>query len=132
MASNRFSVAPTVTVLAGMKARLAGATKGHALLKKKADALSVKFRQILKLIVQTKEAMGRTMKDAAFALTEAKYAAGDFRYHLFALGLPKSAPAAVWSGLNIQTCNKSLRQQQQQAWRPTASAWRPLSRCWRA
>ena len=108
MASNRFSVAPTVTVLAGMKARLAGATKGHALLKKKADALSVKFRQILKLIVQTKEAMGRTMKDAAFALTEAKYAAGDFRYHLFALGLPKSALFKLRTISKQQACVNML------------------------
>lgn len=40
---NRFSVAPTVTVLAVMKARLVGAIKGHALLKKKADALTVRW-----------------------------------------------------------------------------------------
>ena len=31
----RYVVVPTVTVLAVMKARLTGATKGHALLKKK-------------------------------------------------------------------------------------------------
>lgn len=37
-------VAPTVTMLAVMKARLTGATKGHALLKKKADALTMRFR----------------------------------------------------------------------------------------
>lgn len=38
----RLPVVPTVTVLAVMKARLAGAVKGHALLKKKADALSMR------------------------------------------------------------------------------------------
>ena len=37
-------MAPTVTMLAVMKARLTGATKGHALLKKKADALTMRFR----------------------------------------------------------------------------------------
>jgi hypothetical protein len=39
-------VVPTVTVLAVMKARLIGATKGHSLLKKKADALNMRFRQV--------------------------------------------------------------------------------------
>lgn len=42
----RYTVAPTVTVLAIMKARLLAATKGHALLKKKADALNMRFRQV--------------------------------------------------------------------------------------
>ena len=79
-AQNRYVVVPTVTVLAVMKARLTGAVKGHALLKKKADALTVRFRQILKKIVQTKQEMGKTMRQSAFALTEAKYAAGDFKY----------------------------------------------------
>jgi V-type H+-transporting ATPase subunit D len=33
-----------LAVLGVMKARLIGATKGHALLKKKADALTMRFR----------------------------------------------------------------------------------------
>jgi V-type H+-transporting ATPase subunit D len=35
-----------------MKAKLAGAAKGHNLLKKKADALQIKFRAILQKIVE--------------------------------------------------------------------------------
>lgn len=35
-----------------MKARLAGAQKGHGLLKKKADALQMRFRQILGKIIE--------------------------------------------------------------------------------
>lgn len=35
-----------------MKARLAGAQKGHGLLKKKADALQMRFRQILSKIIE--------------------------------------------------------------------------------
>jgi len=35
-----------------MKLRLKGAQKGHSLLKKKADALTVRFRQILKKIIE--------------------------------------------------------------------------------
>jgi hypothetical protein len=53
--TNRYQVPPTVTVLTMMKARLVGATKGHALLKKKADALTVRYRQILKEIVEAKQ-----------------------------------------------------------------------------
>lgn len=73
-------MAPTVTVLAVIKARLQGATKGHALLKKKADALSMRFRQILKKIVQNKEQMGTVMKASFFALAQARYASGDFKH----------------------------------------------------
>lgn len=35
-----------------MKSRLAGATKGHGLLKKKADALQMRFRLILGKIIE--------------------------------------------------------------------------------
>lgn len=73
----RLNVVPTVTVLGVVKARLVGATRGHALLKKKSDALTVQFRQILKKIVSTKESMGDKMKASSFALTEAKYVAGE-------------------------------------------------------
>ena len=76
-----------------MKARLKGAQKGHSLLKKKADALQLRFRLILKKIVevliasfdrffpiihsmfwlQTKSLMGDVMKEASFSLAEAKF-----------------------------------------------------------
>jgi len=76
----RLVCVPTVTVLAVMKARLTGATKGHALLKKKADALNMRFRQILKKIVQAKEEMGTLMKDSFFSLAQARYSTGEFKY----------------------------------------------------
>ncbi|CAH1414251.1 unnamed protein product [Lactuca virosa] len=80
--SQRLNVVPTVTMLAVVKARLTGATRGHALLKKKSDALTVQFRQILKKIVNTKESMGTVMKSSSFALTEAKYVAGENIKHI--------------------------------------------------
>jgi len=61
-----------------MKSRLKGAQKGHSLLKKKADALQMRFRLILKKIIDTKTLMGDVMKEAAFSLAEAKFATGDF------------------------------------------------------
>lgn len=80
--SQRLNVVPTVTMLAVVKARLTGATRGHALLKKKSDALTVQFRQILKKIVSTKESMGTVMKSSSFALTEAKYVGGENIKHV--------------------------------------------------
>ena len=38
-----------------IKARLAGAQKGHGLLKKKADALQVRFRMILGKIIEVSD-----------------------------------------------------------------------------
>ncbi|XP_050520647.1 V-type proton ATPase subunit D [Daktulosphaira vitifoliae] len=61
-----------------MKGRLKGAQKGHSLLKKKADALQMRFRLILSKIIQTKTLMGEVMKEAAFSLAEAKFTTGDF------------------------------------------------------
>eukprot|EP00879_Flechtneria_rotunda_P027192 GHRR01029071.1.p2 GENE.GHRR01029071.1~~GHRR01029071.1.p2 ORF type:complete len:268 (+),score=106.48 GHRR01029071.1:445-1248(+) len=79
--TNRYTVPPTVTVLTVMKARLVGATKGHALLKKKADALTMRYRQLLKEIVEAKNGMGDAMKGSFFSLAEAKYAGGDSIKH---------------------------------------------------
>uniref|UniRef100_A0A2K5HBD4 V-type proton ATPase subunit D n=1 Tax=Colobus angolensis palliatus TaxID=336983 RepID=A0A2K5HBD4_COLAP len=61
-----------------MKARLKGAQTGRNLLKKKSDALTLRFRQILKKIIETKMLMGEVMREAAFSLAEAKFTAGDF------------------------------------------------------
>ncbi|KAF0897657.1 hypothetical protein E2562_000375 [Oryza meyeriana var. granulata] len=78
----RLSVVPTVTTLGMVKARLTGATRGHALLKKKSDALTVKFRAILRLIVAAKDSMGDAMRAASLSLAEALYAAGDPLRHV--------------------------------------------------
>ncbi|CAL5010406.1 unnamed protein product [Urochloa decumbens] len=72
----RLNVVPTVTTLGVVKARLAGASRGHALLKKKSDALTAQFRAILKRIVSAKAAMGDAMRAASLSLAEALYAAG--------------------------------------------------------
>lgn len=61
-----------------MKARLKGAQTGRNLLKKKADALTIRFRQIVKRIVDTKTLMGTVMREAALSLAEAKFTMGDF------------------------------------------------------
>lgn len=80
-AGNRYTVVPTITVLTAMKLRLIGATKGHALLKKKADALTLRYRQILKEIIEAKEGLGDSMKSSFFSWTEALYAAGESIKH---------------------------------------------------
>jgi len=78
----RLNVVPTVTTLGVVKARLAGATRGHALLKKKSDALTVQFRAILKRIVPAKDAMGDAMRAASLSLAEALYVAGEPLRHV--------------------------------------------------
>jgi len=75
---DRIAIFPSRGAQTFMKGRLKGAQKGHSLLKKKADALQMRFRTILKKIVETKQTMGEVMKEAAFSLAEAKFACGDF------------------------------------------------------
>ncbi|KAK9531382.1 hypothetical protein VZT92_010809 [Zoarces viviparus] len=74
----RLDVFPSRMVQTIMKARLKGAQTGRNLLKKKSDALCMRFRQILRKIIETKTKMGEVMREAAFSLAEAKFAAGDF------------------------------------------------------
>eukprot|EP01133_Synstelium_polycarpum_P000443 gene443-529_t len=68
----------TPVALTLMKMKLKGAITGHSLLKKKSDALTIRFRKILANIVENKQLMGATMREASFSLAAAKYAAGDF------------------------------------------------------
>ncbi|GMI26227.1 hypothetical protein TeGR_g10233 [Tetraparma gracilis] len=58
------------------KGKKKAAEGGHRLLKKKADALKVKFRDYAKAIAATKGSMAADSKDAFFSLTQAEYAAG--------------------------------------------------------
>lgn len=75
---DRFPVFPSRMAQTIMKARLKGAQTGRNLLKKKADALTIRFRQILKRIIETKTLMGEVMREAALSLAEAKFTMGDF------------------------------------------------------
>jgi len=69
------NVFPTRMTLTIMKAKLKGAVRGHSLLKKKSDALTLRFRSILSKIQECKESMGTNMKSASFSLAKAKWAA---------------------------------------------------------
>ncbi|KAF7259414.1 hypothetical protein EG68_02800 [Paragonimus skrjabini miyazakii] len=80
---DRINVFPSRMALAAMKGRMNGAQKGHRLLKKKADALTLRFRAILKKIIEVlcrcfhipkaKQMMGEVMKEAMFSLASVKF-----------------------------------------------------------
>lgn len=73
----REAVFPTRMTLNVTKQRLKGAQTGHSLLKRKADALTKRFRAITGKIDAAKRKMGRVMQLAAFSLAEVQYATGD-------------------------------------------------------
>jgi V-type H+-transporting ATPase subunit D len=60
--------------LNNVKVRQKSAQKGHSLLKRKSDALTARFRQILTKIHAAKMAMGQLMKSGALALAELNFA----------------------------------------------------------
>jgi V-type H+-transporting ATPase subunit D len=78
MAQNRLPVFPTRMNLTAIKTRLKGASTGHDLLKKKSDALTLKFRTITRQLRDKKSTLGEQFKTASFSLAAAKYTAGDF------------------------------------------------------
>lgn len=75
--NDRLNVFATRMVLTAVKGRTKGAVKGHQLLKRKADALTVRFRAMASEIRDAKVNAGRELRTAQFSLMEAKYAAGD-------------------------------------------------------
>lgn len=72
-------VPPTRMNLGVFKLKQLAAKKGYDLLKSKADALKVRFRDICKVIYDTKVGMADQSSNAFFSLTQAEYAAGNFR-----------------------------------------------------
>jgi len=76
--SDRLNVFPSRMVLTGIKERKAAAETGWDLLKFKSDAIKMNLNTILKKILDTKRRVGASVKDSAFAHTEAVWAAGDF------------------------------------------------------
>eukprot|EP01121_Diplochlamys_sp_Union-15-3_P000317 TRINITY_DN102_c0_g1_i1.p1 TRINITY_DN102_c0_g1~~TRINITY_DN102_c0_g1_i1.p1 ORF type:complete len:251 (-),score=56.43 TRINITY_DN102_c0_g1_i1:68-820(-) len=91
MGSNdRLPMFPTRMGLQSLKQKIVAATKGGQLLKKKADALTLRFRAILQKIKERKEQMGPLMKDATFSLSSARIVAGENFTHMIIEGVEKS------------------------------------------
>ncbi|CAK9779648.1 hypothetical protein CC85DRAFT_298331 [Cutaneotrichosporon oleaginosum] len=78
----REAIFPTRMNLTLTKGRLKGAQTGHSLLAKKRDALTTRFRQILKKVDDAKRSMGRVLQLASFSLAEVTYTAGDIGYQV--------------------------------------------------
>ena len=77
MSDQTLNVVPTRMELQNLKGKLQGAIRGHDLLKKKSDALAMKFRSLLREIREIKLKIGQLCQDAAFAYTEVKFINGD-------------------------------------------------------
>ncbi len=65
-----------------MKNRLKGAQKGHSLLKRKAEALTRRFREIVTKIKDAKLKMGKVLQLASFSYAEVMYITGDIGYQV--------------------------------------------------
>lgn len=76
MSQQREAVFPTRMTLNLMRTKLRGASTGHTLLKRKSEALTKRFRDIVRKIDDAKLKMGGVMQSAAFSLAEVSYATG--------------------------------------------------------
>ncbi|KAG5492489.1 hypothetical protein JKF63_01067 [Porcisia hertigi] len=75
--TNRYPALPSRMSLIAFKTRLKGAQKGHSLLKKKADALSLRYRMVLGELRKAKLEMVDQIKGSYFTITQAQFIAGD-------------------------------------------------------
>lgn len=66
--------------LIAFKTKLKGAVKGHSLLKKKADALVMRYRAIMSELRLAKLDATKLVKDAHFTVTSATFIAGDISF----------------------------------------------------
>ncbi|KAJ2354728.1 H(+)-transporting V1 sector ATPase subunit D [Coemansia erecta] len=82
MAAVRDNVFPTRMNLTVTKTRLKGAQTGHSLLKRKSEALTTRFRVIVRKIEDAKLKMGKVMQNASFSLAEVAYSTGDISYQV--------------------------------------------------
>jgi V-type H+-transporting ATPase subunit D len=80
-------VVPSRMTLTQIKARLQGARRGHALLKKKSDALTVRFRALLREIVDRKSRVAELVRNASFRFAAVKYVVGEELKHVVLEGV---------------------------------------------
>lgn len=122
MSSNqRLTVVPSRMALQQVKGKLVGAKKGHSMLKKKSDALLVRFRSILTLILESKQKAGTESSQAMQLLARALYTFGDELKHVVIENVEdaslriKMSPENV-AGVTIPVFGKygELQQNQQQ------------------
>lgn len=76
--------------LQAFKIKKVAADKGFKLLKSKADALKARFREICKKIHDTKADMSDVGSVASFSLTQAEYAAGNFKSKVLEMNMEAS------------------------------------------
>ncbi|RNF02827.1 putative vacuolar ATP synthase subunit d [Trypanosoma rangeli] len=96
MSTNRYPALPSRMSLISFKTRLRGAQKGHSLLKKKADALAIRYRTIMGELRNAKLEMVEQIKGSYFTVSKAQFIAGD-------IGL------AVQESLKLPTYTMRLR-----------------------
>lgn len=77
MSTNRYPALPSRMSLLTFKQRLVGAEKGHSLLKKKADALALRYRSIMAELYKAKMEAADQIKGSYFTITQAQFIAGD-------------------------------------------------------
>jgi len=100
----RIAVFPTRLTLSQLQVKTKSAEKGKNLIKRKADALLVKHREVAQALYRKKQDLEKQMETAFFLLTRAEFYGGDLR---LAMHQTKNRPLSVQillesvAGMNI-------------------------------
>ncbi|KAL5103748.1 V-type proton ATPase subunit D [Taenia crassiceps] len=105
MSGDVLNVFPSRMAQATMKAQLQGAQLGHSLLKKKSDALTIRFRSILSKIIEAKQSMGEVIRDANFSLAAVKFSSAANVNHLVMHNVTKAQVKVKLSKDNVAGVN---------------------------
>ncbi|CDS36903.1 V type proton ATPase subunit D [Echinococcus multilocularis] len=105
MSGDVINVFPSRMAQATMKAQLQGAQLGHSLLKKKSDALTIRFRSILSKIIEAKQSMGEVIREANFSLAAVKFSSAANVNHLVMHNVTKAQVKVKLSKDNVAGVN---------------------------
>lgn len=81
MSDKKMPVFPTRLNKSIIETKLKSAEKGYSLLKKKSDALQVRYRKITRMLEERRDEVARELRDAYLSMSHAEYLGGNLVFY---------------------------------------------------